>query len=347
MARPTRLLIVDDDPSLADLMASQLGDLREDFSIRVETDPNDALDAVDEEEIDCVLSDYHMPEMNGLELLRYVRQMDPSIPFILFTARGSEEIASDAVSEGVTDYFRKRRGEEQWRVLANRIENAAARYRAENAVHRREDALRELTRTVIDSVSTPVDELLELGRETLDLEYAALLQVDNGESELLVESVAEGTDFAAGNPITLSGALSDVSFDDGGVTAVTAEESEDAAENATDATEGFRTYVGAPVYVGDRRYGTICFCDRNAPIEFTAWERAFVELLANLLGHELTDEWARDQSEAVRSAKSRLDHARDALDEGDEATTRAELDAIEELLERDPPASIPVSVELS
>ncbi|MEF8807389.1 response regulator [Natronomonas sp.] len=345
MARPTRLLIVDDDPSLADLMASQLGDLREEFSIRVETDPNDALDAIDEEDIDCVLSDYHMPQMNGLELLRYVRQMNPSIPFILFTARGSEEIASDAVSEGVTDYFRKRRGEEQWRVLANRIENAAARYRAEQAVHRREDALRELTRTVIDSVSTPVDELLELGRETLGLEYAAFLQVDD-ESELLVESVAEGTDFATGNPIPLSGALAEVAFDDGSVTAVTADEAEDSAGDLTD-TDGFRTYVGAPVYVGDRRYGTICFCDRDSPIEFTAWERAFVELLANLLGHELTDEWARDQSESVRSAKSRLDRAREALDEGDEATARAALDAIEELLERDPPASVPVSVELS
>ncbi|WP_336136849.1 response regulator [Natronomonas amylolytica] len=345
MARPTRLLIVDDDPSLADLMASQLRDLREAFSIRVETDPNDALDAVDEEDIDCVLSDYHMPEMNGLELLRYVRQMDPSIPFILFTARGSEEIASDAVSEGVTDYFRKRRGEEQWRVLANRIENAAARYRAEQAVHRREDALRELTRTVIDSVSTPVDGLLELGRETLDLEYAALLRVDDDESELLVESVAEGTDFATGNSFLLSGPLDDA-LDGGDVTVATADESNESAGNSTDG-ERFRTYIGAPVYVGDRRYGTICFCDRDSPIEFTAWERAFVELLANLLGHELTDEWARDQSEAVRSAKSRLDRARDALDEGDEATVRAELDAIEELLEREPPASIPVSVELS
>lgn len=340
MARPTRVLIVDDDPSLADLMASQLRDLRDEFSIRVETDPNDALDAVDEEEIDCVLSDYHMPEMNGLELLRYVRQMDPSIPFILFTARGSEEIASDAVSEGVTDYFRKRRGEEQWRVLANRIENVAARYRAEKAANRREEALRELTRTVIDSVSTPVEELLQLGRETLELEYAAFLQVEDAESELLVESIADTIDFATGTGIPISESLGDVTFDDSDVQELTAEES-------AEAPDGFRTCVGAPVYVGDRRYGTICFCDRDAPIEFTAWERAFVELLANLLGHELTEEWARDQSEAVRSAKSRLDHVREALDSGDEATARAELDAIEELLEREPPASIPVSVELS
>jgi CheY-like chemotaxis protein len=125
MASSTRLLVVDDDPSLADLMANQLSELREEFSIRVETDPNDALDAVETGNFDCVLSDYHMPEMDGLELLRYVREMEHGIPFILFTSRGSEQIASEAVSEGVTDYFRKRRGTEQWEVLANRIENAA------------------------------------------------------------------------------------------------------------------------------------------------------------------------------------------------------------------------------
>ena len=167
MAGSTRVLLVDDDPSIADLMANQLGDLREEFSIQVETDPNDALEVVETGDIDCVVSDYHMPQMTGLELLRYVREMDADLPFILFTARGSEEIASEAVSEGVTDYFRKRRGAEQWRVLANRIENVSARYRAEEAVQRRESALRRLARTVIDSVSTPVEDLAELGRETL------------------------------------------------------------------------------------------------------------------------------------------------------------------------------------
>ena len=95
MPSGTRLLIVDDDPSLADLMANQLSELREAFSIRVETDPHDALDAVEVGTVDCVLSDYQMPEMNGLELLRYVREMEPGIPFILFTSQGSEEIASE------------------------------------------------------------------------------------------------------------------------------------------------------------------------------------------------------------------------------------------------------------
>jgi CheY-like chemotaxis protein len=341
MAASIRVLLVDDDPSLADLMANQLGELRPEFSIQVETDPNDALEAVDSGGIDCVVSDYHMPEMTGLELLRYVRQMEPEIPFILFTARGSEEIASDAVSEGVTDYFRKRRGGEQWRVLANRIENAAARYRAEAAASRRESALRNLARTVIDSVSTPVEELLALGRNTLELEYGAFVQGTDGDSEVVVESIEETLPFPTDRDVPLTADVGDPTLDGSGTVAVTGDPSDDLPE------DGFRTYIGAPVYVGDQRYGTLCFCDRRGHEEFTGWERAFVELLADWLGHELTSEWARDRDEAVRSARSRLEGARGALESGDEAGVRAELDAIEELLERDPPSAVPVSVELS
>jgi CheY-like chemotaxis protein len=340
MAGPISVLLVDDDPSLADLMANQLGGLREEFVIRVETDPNDALEAVEEGDIDCVVSDYHMPEMDGLELLRYVREMEPGIPFILFTARGSEEIASDAVSEGVTDYFRKRRGSEQWRVLANRIENVAARYRAEAAVQRRESALRQLARTVIDSVSTPIDELLELGRETLEVEYAAFVQGDGPDAEVLVESVDGEVPFPTGQGVPLADDVGDLTVDGGGIVAVT-------AEGDGDGEEGFRSYIGTPVYVGDRRYGTLCFCDRGGRGEFSAWERAFVELLGDWLGHELTSEWARDQSENVRSAKGRLQGVRDALDDGDEEAAREMLDEIEDLLDQEPPSTMAVSIELS
>lgn len=340
MAGPIHVLLVDDDPSLADLMASQLGNLRDEFSIRVETDPNDALEAVESGDIDCVVSDYHMPQMDGIELLQYVREMEPNIPFILFTARGSEEIASDAVSEGVTDYFRKRRGSEQWRVLANRIENVAARYRAEEAVQRRESALRKLARTVIDSVSTPVEELLELGRETLEVEYAALLQGEGADADVLVESVDSDVPFSTGTGVPLADDIGDLTVDSGGIAAVT-------ADGDPDEESGFQSYIGTPVYAGDQRYGTLCFCDRGQRSEFSSWERAFVELLGDWLGHELTSEWARDQSETVRQARDHLDDVREAIEAGDEQAAHEALDVIEELFDQNPPSTIAVSIELS
>ncbi len=340
MAGSTRVLLVDDDPSLADLMANQLGDLRNSFSIRIETDPNEALEAIEAGEIDCVVSDFHMPQMSGLELLRYVRELDADLPFILFTARGSEEIASEAVSAGVTDYFRKRRGSEQWQVLANRIENVSARYRAEEAVQRREAALRRLARTVIDSLSTPVEELLELGCETLKVEYGAIVNRSDEGAELLVESVDGTLPFDTAKGVPISDDIGDLTVDGGGIVAV-------AAGPEADDEAGFSSYIGTPVYVGDRRYGTLCFCDRGDRTEFTAWERAFVELLGDWLGHELTSEWARDQGETVTAARSRVTQAREALSNGDETTLRAELDAVEKLLARGLPSTTPVSIELS
>lgn len=342
MAGPTRVLLVDDDPSLADLMANQLSDLGDRFSIQVETDPNDALEAAETGRFDCVVSDHHMPRMTGLELLRYVREMDPDLPFILFTARGSEEIASDAVSEGVTDYFRKRRGADQWRVLANRIENAAARYRAEEAVQRRESALRELARTVIDSVSTPIESLCELGCRTLEVEYGALLTDTEagGDREILVESSENDLPFETDDGVALPDNIGTPTVDDNGIVAVA---------GATDGGEGtgFSSYVGTPVYVGERRYGTLCFCDRGDRTEFTAWERAFVELLGDWLGHELTSEWARDQSDAVESARGRIERALGALENDDGETAREELIEAYDLLDQGPPATAAVSIELS
>ncbi|WP_049987155.1 PAS domain-containing protein [Halobellus rufus] len=144
--RPIDVLHVDDDASFAELTALRLsrdGD-EERPEIRVETctDPTAALGRIDA--FDCVVSDYDMPEMDGLELLNGVRERVPRLPFILFTGKGSEEIASDAISAGVTDYLRKGGTADSFDVLANRVRNACARDRAERAVEQSERRLRQV-----------------------------------------------------------------------------------------------------------------------------------------------------------------------------------------------------------
>lgn len=68
-----------------------------------------------------------MPGMNGIEFLESVRAIDEDLPFILFTGKGSEEVASEAISAGVTDYLQKQSGTDQYTILANRITNATSR----------------------------------------------------------------------------------------------------------------------------------------------------------------------------------------------------------------------------
>lgn len=123
------VLLVDDNPDVADVTRMHLRRQSDAFDIVVEHGAAKAMGAL-EDDVDCVVSDYEMPNSTGLDLLRDVREYDEMIPFILFTGRGSEEIASEAISAGVTDYFQKETGTEQYAVLANRIENAVGHRRS-------------------------------------------------------------------------------------------------------------------------------------------------------------------------------------------------------------------------
>ncbi|MFB6094911.1 MAG: PAS domain S-box protein [Halodesulfurarchaeum sp.] len=136
---PIRVLHVDDEQGFAELTADLLA--REDDDIAVETveQPSQALERLSEGDIDCIVSDYDMPDMDWLSFLRAVRQRDPDLPFILFTGKGSEEVASEAISAGVTDYLQKETGTDQYAVLANRIRNAVTRFRAEQSVETERD----------------------------------------------------------------------------------------------------------------------------------------------------------------------------------------------------------------
>jgi len=130
---PISVLHVDDELGFADMAAEFLE--RADDRIRVETaqSAETGLDRIAAQTFDCVVSDYDMPGQDGIEFLEAVREDHPDLPFILYTGKGSEEVASDAISSGVTDYLQKGSGDSQYEVLANRIRNAVDRYQTERA----------------------------------------------------------------------------------------------------------------------------------------------------------------------------------------------------------------------
>ncbi|MFW5964168.1 MAG: PAS domain S-box protein [Natronomonas sp.] len=143
--RPVVIHLDDDDAFLG---ACEPFLERHGLSVRTTTSPSEALEHLDE--IDCVVSDYDMPEMNGIEFLERVRERDEDIPFILFTGKGSEEIAGEAIGAGVTDYLQKGTGVEKFTVLANRIENAVERYRAEQRASEADRRIRRVYERIDD-----------------------------------------------------------------------------------------------------------------------------------------------------------------------------------------------------
>ena len=136
-----RVLHVDDDPEFADLAAAFLEREDDRFELRSVTSAGDGLDRLDETGFDCIVSDYDMPGRNGIEFLEAVREEYPRIPFILYTGKGSEAVAADAISAGVTDYLQKETGASQYTVLANRIANAVEQSRSQRRVQESEKRL--------------------------------------------------------------------------------------------------------------------------------------------------------------------------------------------------------------
>lgn len=142
-----RALHVDDDPAFADLTAEMLETKGDRISVETVSSAREGLELLDSGGIDCVVSDYDMPGMDGIEFLETVREGHPELPFFLFTGKGSEAVAAEAVEAGVTGYIQKS-GTDTFDLLASRI-------RSEVEDHRITTSYRQY-KTVIDSLTDPV-----------------------------------------------------------------------------------------------------------------------------------------------------------------------------------------------
>src|SRR6056297_2516095 len=97
-AESITVLFVDDDEQWAQYMISELEAEDPDLSVSVAGNVNEAILALGESHrIDCVVTDFRMPEVDGIQLLEHVQQSHPHLPFILVTGDGSEDVAARAI----------------------------------------------------------------------------------------------------------------------------------------------------------------------------------------------------------------------------------------------------------
>ena len=102
----TKILVVDDSPLDRKISGGILE--AENATVTYAEHGQDALDQIAIERPDLVLTDMQMPVMDGLELVRRMKKEYPSIPVILVTRQGSEEIAVEALRIGASSYVPKR-----------------------------------------------------------------------------------------------------------------------------------------------------------------------------------------------------------------------------------------------
>ncbi|SEN94177.1 PAS domain S-box-containing protein [Halorientalis persicus] len=149
---PIRVLYVNDDEAFADLVRTKLELVAPSVELTVENGLEPALDRLGEGTVDCVVTAYSVADGSGIDLIERVQERDDDVPTILFTGRGSERIASQATQAGVSDYIPIQSEQDDFEILAARIETLvdAARQR------QRADALSNRFRRTIERTTDAI-----------------------------------------------------------------------------------------------------------------------------------------------------------------------------------------------
>jgi DNA-binding NtrC family response regulator len=101
------IILVDDEEMVLTSLRSILA-LETEYSVETFTSANDALKHIEQNDVDLVISDYLMPEMDGITFLGKVREMKPEIPRIILTGYADKENAIKAINEvGLYQYIEK------------------------------------------------------------------------------------------------------------------------------------------------------------------------------------------------------------------------------------------------
>jgi signal transduction histidine kinase len=124
------------DAEVDDAVLASLRDAETDFDILTRSTIDAALTTLATERVDCLCSEYTLPDGDGIELLRAVRQRRPDLPVLLVTDDGDESVASAAIDAGVTDYLRKSSEME----LARRVDEAVGAHPDRAPLDRMTDA---------------------------------------------------------------------------------------------------------------------------------------------------------------------------------------------------------------
>lgn len=142
------VLFVDDEPALLDvskLYLEKSGEIKVDTCYSAEQ----ALECLRSQTYDAIVSDYEMPGMNGIALLKTVRNLGIETPFIIFTGRGREQIVIEALNSGA-DFYLQKGGDprSQFAELVHKIRLAVERFRREGAL--------EVTRYSVEKAGVPI-----------------------------------------------------------------------------------------------------------------------------------------------------------------------------------------------
>ncbi len=156
-----KVLLVDDEEHIRELSKRYLEDIYGNLTVETTSSAKKAMRLLEEKYFSAVISDYRMPEMNGLEFLEELRNRGNDIPFIIFTGKGREEVAMRALNLGADRYIQKGGDPKpQYTLLAQAVKQSVEHDQAQKELERSE---KEKT-SILNSLSEVVDHQDEDGR---------------------------------------------------------------------------------------------------------------------------------------------------------------------------------------
>ena len=192
------ILVVDDERTLARVVGVFLTEAG--YETEVAGDAESALEMLERLKPDVVFTDVRLPGMNGIELLRKVREFDPTISVVVMTAFGSIEGAVEAVKLGAFDYIKKPVDLDELKLLADRARENS-RLRQELSYYRKQ-ATREVSLAGILGESPSMKAVLDRARQiaALDETPPVLVTGETGTGKGLVARTIHASGPRSGKP---------------------------------------------------------------------------------------------------------------------------------------------------
>jgi DNA-binding NtrC family response regulator len=176
------VLVVDDDPALREILQEAL--MRESYNVSTAEDGTQAIQAVKDSVVHIVITDYQLPDIDGLEVIDRLSKIDAKIIPIVMTGFGTIETAVRAMKSGAFDFITKPFDLETVAVV---VRKAAEFHRLRQENHLLRRAVRDQYRLEqLVGVSEPMQQVLEFVQKVADSDSTVMIQGESGTGKELV-----------------------------------------------------------------------------------------------------------------------------------------------------------------
>ncbi len=178
----SKIFVIEDDPELREVMATILR--VEGYEYETFGEGKSAIKRFSESPADLVITDLKLPELNGIEILKELKGIEPNIPVIMITAYGTTESAVEALKSGAYDYIQKPFDVEELKLTIKKALETTS-LRRENILLRQQLRLKYGFDNIIGS-SFEMVQVFDLIRRIKDLKTNVLILGESGTGKELV-----------------------------------------------------------------------------------------------------------------------------------------------------------------